>query len=38
MMKVFYSQKELIDLGLKTAEGLFNEKDILNWINEHIND
>ena len=35
---VSYTQKELIDLGLKTATGNMKEKDILNWINEHIND
>lgn len=35
-VKVYYSQKELIDLGLKTAEGLMKEKDISNWINDHI--
>ena len=35
-IKVSYTQKELIDLGLRTAEGLMKEKDILNWINEHI--
>lgn len=37
-INVSYTQKELIDLGLKTAEGILKEKDILNWINEHIND
>ncbi len=35
-IKVSYTQKELIDLGVRTAEGLMKEKDILNWINEHI--
>lgn len=37
-IKVSYRQKELVDLGLRTAEGLLKEKDILNWINEHIQD
>ncbi|MCX7922109.1 MAG: type II toxin-antitoxin system death-on-curing family toxin [Clostridia bacterium] len=35
-IKVSYTQQELIDLGLKIAEGLMREKDILVWINEHI--
>jgi death-on-curing protein len=35
-IKVSYTQQELIDLGLKTAEGLINEENILNWINEHL--
>jgi death on curing protein len=35
-VKVNYTQKELINLGLRTAEGFMKEKDILNWINEHI--
>ena len=37
-IKVSYTQRELIDLGLKTAEGLMNEKDILNWVEKHITD
>jgi death-on-curing protein len=37
-VKVCYTQKELIDLGLRTAEGFMKEKDILNWIKEHIKD
>jgi death on curing protein len=37
-IKVHFTQQELIDLGLKTAEGLMKEKDIINWINEHIKD
>ncbi|HBP63284.1 MAG TPA: type II toxin-antitoxin system death-on-curing family toxin [Desulfosporosinus sp.] len=37
-VKVCYTQKELIDLGLGTAEGFMREKDILNWIKEHIED
>ena len=35
-IKVSYTQQELIGLGIKTAEGVSKEKDILNWINEHI--
>lgn len=35
-IKVEYTQQELIDLGLKTAEGLMKEKDILNWIKKHM--
>lgn len=37
-VKVCYTQKELIDLGLKTAEGFMREKDISTWIKEHIED
>jgi len=37
-IKVGYTQKELIDLGLRTAEGFMKENDILNWIKEHVND
>jgi death-on-curing protein len=37
-IKVYYTQQELIDLGLKTAEGLMKEKDILNWIKERVKD
>lgn len=37
-LKVIFTQQELIDLGLRTAEGFINEKDILNWITEHIKD
>jgi death-on-curing protein len=35
-IKVNYTQQELIELGLKTAEGILKEKDIFNWINDHI--
>lgn len=34
-IKISYTQQELIELGLKTAEGILKEKDILNWINNH---
>lgn len=37
-IKVSYTQQELIELGLKTAEGFIKEKDILTWIDEHIED
>jgi len=37
-VKVRYAQKELIELGLKTAEGFMREKDILTWIKVHIED
>ncbi|TGE36183.1 type II toxin-antitoxin system death-on-curing family toxin [Desulfosporosinus fructosivorans] len=37
-VKVCYTQKELIELGLKTAEGFMREKDILTWIKVHIED
>jgi len=30
-----YSQQELIDLGLRAAEGKYNENDILTWIESH---
>jgi death-on-curing protein len=35
-IKVKYTQKELVELGLKTAEGILKDRDILNWINNHI--
>lgn len=31
-----FSQKELIELGLKVADGSLNEKDIQEWIKSHI--
>jgi len=37
-VKVGYTQKELIELGLSTAEGLTKEEDILAWIKQHIKD
>jgi death on curing protein len=37
-IKVGYTQNELIDLGLRTAEGFMKENDILNWIKEHTKD
>lgn len=35
-INIQYTQKELIDLGLKIAEGLIKENDIVNFIKEHI--
>ncbi|SHN51032.1 type II toxin-antitoxin system death-on-curing family toxin [Desulfitobacterium chlororespirans] len=35
-LMITYTQDELIDLGLKTAEGTIDEKDIINWIKKHI--
>ena len=35
-INISYTQQELIELGLKIAEGTFKEKDILNWIKERI--
>jgi death-on-curing protein len=35
-IKIKYTQQEIVDLGLKVAEGLWKEKDILNWIKRHI--
>ena len=32
-----YSQKELVDLGLGTADGTLTYEDILEWINNHKN-
>lgn len=34
-IKIRYSQKELIDLGLGVAEGRFNENNIFEWIERH---
>ena len=33
-----WTQGELIELGLKTAEGYMKEKEVLSWLNEHIRD
>jgi death-on-curing protein len=30
-----YSQKALIEIGLKTAEGIYKEEDIEHWIIQH---
>ncbi|MFC5406498.1 type II toxin-antitoxin system death-on-curing family toxin [Cohnella soli] len=32
---IMYTQQELIEVGLRTAEGKFNEKDIEAWIMRH---
>ncbi len=37
-IKVSYTQQELINIGLQTAEGLMKEKDLLKWISEHMED
>jgi death on curing protein len=34
-ISVKYEQEELIELGLKTAEGKFREENIQQWIEEH---
>ncbi len=36
MISVSYTQQELVDLGLRIADGTFNEADIENWISTHI--
>jgi death-on-curing protein len=30
-----YTQEELIEIGLRTAEGIYNEEDIERWILRH---
>lgn len=35
-VKIKYTQQEIVNLGLKVAEGLWKEKDILDWIKGHI--
>ena len=34
-LQIRYTQQELIEIGLKTAEGLLNEEDIESWIMRH---
>ncbi|WP_342416869.1 type II toxin-antitoxin system death-on-curing family toxin [Paenibacillus sp. FSL R10-2782] len=34
-LSIKYEQKELIELGLKTAEGTIKEENIEQWIEEH---
>lgn len=34
-ISVKYEQEELVELGLKTAEGEFTEENIQQWIEEH---
>lgn len=34
-ISVKYEQEELVELGLKTAEGKFTEENIQKWIEEH---
>jgi death-on-curing protein len=35
LLTINYSQSELIDLGLRVAEGLLKEEDIEHWILKH---
>lgn len=35
-IKLLYSQKELIDLGLKIADSSFSRDDIKNWIEKRV--
>lgn len=35
-IKISYTQKELVTLGLSVADGSFSYEDILNWIKNHI--
>ncbi|GAB6991795.1 type II toxin-antitoxin system death-on-curing family toxin [Paenibacillus pini] len=34
-IKVRYEQSELVELGLRTAEGIYKEEDVEQWIIEH---
>ena len=34
-LKIRYSQKELINLGLGIADGLITEENLRNWIRHH---
>ncbi|WP_253298947.1 type II toxin-antitoxin system death-on-curing family toxin [Paenibacillus barcinonensis] len=34
-ISVKYEQEELVELGLKTAEGEFTEENVQQWIEEH---
>ncbi|GAA0093023.1 type II toxin-antitoxin system death-on-curing family toxin [Paraclostridium bifermentans] len=34
-IKLEYEQKDMIELGLKVAQGAMNEEDILDWIKRH---
>ncbi len=36
LLKMNNIKQELIELGIKTAKGILKEKDILNWINDHV--
>jgi death-on-curing protein len=35
LVSVQYTQEELVELGLKVAEGVWHETDIENWITTH---
>ncbi|MDD2498144.1 MAG: type II toxin-antitoxin system death-on-curing family toxin [Desulfitobacteriaceae bacterium] len=37
-IKIYYTQNELVGLGLNVAEGLIKEQEISRWIKEHIID
>lgn len=34
-IEISYTQEELIDLGLRAAEGKLREDELVNWINSH---
>lgn len=34
-ISIKYDQTELVDLGLNIAKGIFNQKNIVNWIKQH---
>ena len=34
-INVCYEQPELVELGLRTAEGIYKEEDVEQWIIEH---
>jgi death-on-curing protein len=36
MISISYTQQELVELGLRVADGTYNEADIENWISTHI--
>lgn len=33
---LYYTQSDLVDLGLKVADGTFQYKDVLEWVSTHI--
>lgn len=35
-VKIRYTQRELIDLGLALAQGKYHESDVIRWIREHL--
>jgi death-on-curing protein len=34
-INIVYTQKELVDFGIRIAEGTLDEKDIRKWIKDH---